>query len=280
MNIANLIASLQNQQSFTGEDESPVDDQTQSPNMGVQYKHVMDRAINEEVTQGTEISSEQLMQKSSNAGETLSEAGRIAENHHMPHHHDTEVPNASTDGQSEKSSVPGNETTTDQAWGTEYTPHGVQHSTDDGSLGLGALDRLDGAKLLEIQNAIEEFGGSEAFGQLLDEIKNDTTHPGDHTESSGALPSESQSASDYVNVDHPESQSASDYVNVDQIPQELVSMSIGRLVDTSNFDMSSLSQDTQEQLMWLVNQLNNGELPQDEYGDEDDDDKSKSTPPP
>jgi len=154
----------------------------------------------------------------------------------------------------------------------------LQYTAD----GLSALDEMDGAKLLEIQNAIQEFGGNEAFEQLLREINKDkpapavgTTEPTTEAFSPQSVPSLNGRP---ISV-HPEISN----VNVDQIPQEVVSVSIGRLLDTSNFNISSLSQATREQLMWLVNQLNQRQHHQDEYGDEGDegdDDKSKSTPPP
>lgn len=162
--------------------------------------------------------------------------------------------------------------------GTGYQQE-LQYCTDDGLFHFSALDQMDETKLLEIQNAIHEFGGNGAFEQLLREINKDqpssaieTTEPTFSTQVAPNLDDQPVSVhSEIANV------------NVDQIPQEVVSVSIGRLLDTSNFNISSLSQATRDQLMWLVNQLNQRQNPQDEYGDEGDegdDDKSKSTPPP
>lgn len=167
--------------------------------------------------------------------------------------------------------------------GTAYQQE-LQYSTDDGSLPFSALDGIDGAKLLEIQNAIQEFGGNGengAFEQLLREINKDQPTPAAETTEHTAKTFSTQLA--FNLDDRPVSMHSEPAdVNVDQIPQEVVSASIGRLLETSNFNISSLSQATQEQLMWLVNQLNQRQHPQDEYGDEGDegdDDKSKSTPP-
>ena len=129
----------------------------------------------------------------------------------------------------------------------------TQVSTDDGTLEFN-VNELDESKLFELQNVIRELEGKADFEQLLD---------------SNFKPQLINASSGTMNV------------NVDQIPQEAVYMSIGRLLDTGNVDMPSLSQGTQEQLMWLVNKLNNNRSHQDEDEDEaddddDDDDKSKS----
>ncbi|KAF8442758.1 hypothetical protein BGX38DRAFT_770924 [Terfezia claveryi] len=165
--------------------------------------------------------------------------------------------------------------------GTVYQQE-LQYSTDDGSFHFSALNEMDGAKLLEIQNAIQEFGGNGTFEQLLREINKDQPAPAVGTAETTPETFSTQVA---PNLDDRPVSVYSDIVNVnvDQIPQEVVSVSIGRLLDTSNFNISSLSQATREQLMWLVNQLDQRQNPQDEYGDEGDegdDDKSKSIPPP
>ncbi|RPB27668.1 hypothetical protein L211DRAFT_564051 [Terfezia boudieri ATCC MYA-4762] len=151
----------------------------------------------------------------------------------------------------------------------------LQYSTDDGSLHFSALDEMDGAKLLEIQNAIQEFGGNGAFEQLLREINKDQPAP-----AVGTAETTPETFSTPNFDDRPVSvHSDIANVNVDLIPQEVVSVSIGRLLDTSNFNISSLSQATREQLMWLVNQLDQRQNPQDEYGDEGDegdDDKKQA----
>ena len=150
----------------------------------------------------------------------------------------------------------------------------TQISTNNGTLEFN-VDELDERKLFELQNAMRELEGNSAFEQLLDGIKPQPAAPNNPAESA----IQSTSLNSNVKPQLINSSSGATNVNIDQIPQEAVYMSIGRLLDTNNVDMSSLSQGTREQLMWLVNQLNNNRNHQDEdedEADEEDYDKSKS----
>lgn len=149
----------------------------------------------------------------------------------------------------------------------------TQISTDDGTLEFN-VNELDERKLFELQNAIRELEGNVDFEQLLDEIKPQPAAPNSPAEPATQPNSlDSDAKPQLINA----SPGATN-VNVDQIPEEAVYMSIGRLLDMDNVDMSSLSQGTQEQLMWLVNQLNNNRNHQDEDDEagEEDYDKSRS----
>ncbi|KAI5808798.1 hypothetical protein DFH27DRAFT_634268 [Peziza echinospora] len=145
-----------------------------------------------------------------------------------------------------------------------------QFGTDDGNIDLESFDE---EKLIALQNAIKEFGGEEAFGQLLQGPNIQATPNG-----TSAFLGPTSSSPDQVNVmtqTNSAGPDASD-VNVEELQQEAVFMSIGRLLDTTNVDMSSFSLDTQEQLAWLVQQLNALQEAQDDDGD-DGDERNKST---
>lgn len=145
-----------------------------------------------------------------------------------------------------------------------------QDPTHDGSNGLGGLDGLNAGSLLELQNTLLEFNGVEAVNHLLNDTSNQAT--------SNTNTNEPISLSTGIATTDVNTTSAQAHPKTVNVEEEDVFMNIGKLIG-ANTDLSSLSQDTQEQLTWLVNQFNNCQQPQDDFGneaDEGDDDRSRS----